>query len=125
MQHLYEDNVSANKSRDIARRKKNLGLLTAAYMGHISCVNFLFKEGADVNCSEEMFGRGYRYRIAVIMGNGVDIKDTEALVDDCSPLTYAALNGHLEVLKIFSGSRSRCEHDQEENCLGRSCRNGE
>ena len=53
---------SANGVR-IAQRKKNLGLLAASYVGHVDCVEFFIKDGADLNCVDGNFNRDCRRKL--------------------------------------------------------------
>ena len=88
----------------IVQRKKNLGLLAASYVGHKDCVKFFIKEGADVNCIDDQFDSDCRENICDRLGIKLesDLVNPVLRNDDwCTPLMYAARNGHLEIVKIL------------------------
>ena len=84
------------------QRKKNLGLLAAALVGHGHCTDIFIKEGADVNCTEEMFDVVSR-RIACETGISFDA-DTR---NGWTPLMCPAGKGHLgPVRKLIKAGAS-------------------
>ena len=89
----------------ILQRKKNLSLLTAAYLGREDCVDILVKGGADVNCTDVLFDRDCRKKIGVKVGYTETCGDLFTLQDGGAPLVYAAAIGNMEniVLLIQEG----------------------
>ena len=81
------------------QRQKNLGLLAASFLGHLDCVEYFTKKGADVNCTDEKFDLDCRKSIKV----GYTQTDGEpfALPDDGTPLMFASRFGHIECVKLL------------------------
>ena len=78
----------------VVLRKKNLGLLSASRLGHKHCADIFIREGADVNCTDDMFDVFSR-KVACQTG----IPCVPHMQNGLTPLMYAAGNGHLELLK--------------------------
>ena len=84
----------------LAQKKKNIGLLTAAYAGHKKCVEKFLKDGGDVNAKDSFFGKNFRKKIHGLMR----IKKDEAFViseNMCTPLMYAAGRGHVDCVNVL------------------------
>ena len=90
-------------------QRKNVGLLAAAYAGHIDCVETFIREGANVNCSDRTFDIDCRRNIDSLVGctsrseyrYNPTLRDPFAGVDYCTPLFYAAVLGHIQIIKCL------------------------
>ena len=90
-------------------QRKNAGLLAAAYAGHIDCVEKFIKEGANVNCSDRTFDIDCRRNIDSLVGctsrseyrYNPTLRDPFAGVDYCTALFYAAVLGHIPIIKCL------------------------
>ena len=90
-------------------KRKNVGLLDAAYAGNIDCVEKFIREGANVNCSDHTFDIDCRRNIDSLVGctsrsdYGCNrtFGDPFAGVDYCTPLFYAAVLGHIQIIKCL------------------------
>ena len=90
-------------------QRKNVGLLAAAYAGHIDCVETFIREGANVNCSDRAFTLDCRRNIYSLVGCTIrpeygcsrTFRDPFSGVDYCTPLFYAAVLGHIQIIKCL------------------------
>ena len=83
----------AEKPRDglnVIQRKKNLGLLAAACLGHSDCLDIFIDKGADVNCTDSDFDKDCRKSIRI---------DTCGSFDGYTPLMYAVAFARLKDIK--------------------------
>ena len=84
----------------IAKRKKNLGLLAASYMGHRECVEFFIRKRADVNCTDDKFDyislRNLCDEMGIIWARMPYIEGI-----GWTPLIYASGSGHLQTMKLL------------------------
>ena len=95
------------KPRDgvtVVQRKKNLGLLTASYVGHRECIEVLTAAGANVNGTDEMFHMSSRRKLCKKMGFDKEViylKVPHERLGCFTPLICAAVNGHLKCIDIL------------------------
>ena len=82
-------------------RANSIGLLTAAYLGHEACVDMSIREGADVNVADEKFNYDFRAEINVKGKVDAKIKSLLSHENGCTPLIYAAENGHDNCLELL------------------------
>ena len=86
----------AKKPKDgvkVVQRKKNLGLLASACLGHMDCMNIFINQGADVNCTDSDFNNDCR--------RSIKIQDTSSLIDGYTPLIFAVALGHIKTIKLL------------------------
>ena len=84
----------------ITKRKKNLGLLAASYVGHKECLDCFIKKRADVNCTDDMFDyislRNLCDELGIVWTR---IPYIEGM--GWTPLIYASGSGRLETMKLL------------------------
>ena len=92
---------------NVAQRKKNLGLLTAAYVGHNDCIEVFISKGADVNCTDKKFDWDCRRKLCRKMGFAAEASYLEDDLDEddffeCfTPLISATVHNHLECIQLL------------------------
>ena len=99
--------ASVKKPKDdvnFVQRKRNLGLLTASYVGHIKCMNNFITEGAGVNCADEKFDSSWRRKLCKQVGftlGSLYVNVVHEQLIRFTPLICAAANGHLKCVEIL------------------------
>ena len=87
---------------NVAQRKKNLGLLTAAYVGHNDCMQVFVGKGADVNCADKDFDWHCRRKLCRKMGFASEANYMKYDCLECfTPLISAAVHSCLESIKLL------------------------
>ena len=91
-----------NDGVNVAQRKKNLGLLTSSYVGHIDCMDVFIKKGADVNCADIDFDVYNRAILCRKMKFAYEANYMRYEPLECfTPLISAAVYNRLEVVQLL------------------------
>ena len=83
------------------QRKKNMGLLAAAYVGHIECLEEFMESGADVNCADNSFNWRYRNHLYATAKCSFNADYAHYENTSWSPLIYAVAHDHQEITKLL------------------------
>ena len=112
---------------NVAQRKKNLGLLTAAYVGHNDCIEVFISKGTDVNCSDKEFDWDCRRKLCRKMGfaSEANYMDHGDRLECLTPLISAAVHNHLECIQLLVKSGARVNLAKERRtALGAAAEKG-
>ena len=91
-----------NEGVTVALRKKNLGLLTASYVGHVDCMDVFINKGADVNYTGKDFDMYRRGKLCRKMGFASEANCMRHEPLECfTPLISAAVYNHLEGVQLL------------------------
>ena len=78
-----------------------MGLLTAAYVGHIECLEEFMEAGADVNCADNSFNWRYRNHLHATAKCSFNADYAHYENTSWSPLIYAVAHDHQEITKLL------------------------
>ena len=95
-------NVPPRKGRSVnVGNKKEIGLLTAAYVGHDKCLEVFLAAGANVNTREEAFSKDYRVAVREKAGTFQEEESIGHQFEFLPPLTWSSEYGHAKCVDIL------------------------
>ena len=89
----------SNRSVPEDQRKKNMGLLAAAFVGHTECLGEFIKAGANVNCTDKSFNKECQNNLSMEAKCSFEYDHQDRT--SWTPLIHAVRRGDQEITELL------------------------